>query len=198
LLSLLTTSCIPTTPGGNPTPQNDTTVVYTEFSDSIAQIVFYSNSPDNEETKLIDLDANGTSDINLTWYIGVGFATCKIAPINTCSIITKNLQYSATDFFNLNDNISSANYIISSSFYTTGPENGISITGGSFSYTDRLLGFTLNKPDGIHYGWMKVSYSATFPPPFGGFVSAPSSVIFKINSMAYKKAPDTPIQAGVY
>ncbi len=197
-------SCIPTPPSGgiNPTPQTDTTVIYREFSDSIAMTYFirptdpYLSSKQKDVS--VDLDSNGIDDIFLSLYINEGMATAKVTPLNSCSILTK-LDRGYDAFFNSNDIISNASYSMSSSpFYTIGANN-LNPLGATLTASNKLLGFALLMADGIHYGWLNLTHTATFPATLGGIgIASPSLVKCKLNSMAFKIAPNTAIQAGKY
>ena len=73
LLSLFATSCIPTVPGGNPTPtpQTDTSVVYKNPNVLVA---LFDNQLLIKDT--MDLDSNGINDISFEPYEGTpGYLT---------------------------------------------------------------------------------------------------------------------------
>lgn len=197
LLNLFTTSCIPTVPGGNPTPvpQTDTTVIYTTFSDSASQLIYQNFIWD--VNKSVDLDGDGTYDIYLDWYINEGQSVCKIHPLAACNVLYNSRQPS-TGYYNLNDTIDNRDSTNFFGFLPVGA-NSLSTLANTVTNNNKLAGFTLTKADGIHYGWMNVSITATYPITVGGIgISAASYAKFKINSMAYKIAPNTPILAGKY
>ena len=186
-------SCIPTLPvGGNPTP-TDTTVVYTEFSDSLI-------CPDDDNTLQVDLDADGVSDIHLSWFTNVGQAVCKIWPLTPCTILFHDVSFPFSQFLNANETIDGTvglgvkkdDGTVVDNLEEFFPIGANSYAVGTVSTNNKLLGFTLTKGDGVHYGWMNVSITATYTVAVGG----PSYAKFQINSMAYKKAPNTVILAG--
>ncbi len=190
--------CVPTPGGGvNPAPQTDSTVIFRSFTDSIA-MAHYNLNPYIDKSVNIDLDSNGTNDINVYIFSGEGMAVGVINPLNNCTLLTK-LDRNYDAFYVANDFINNTGYAINpGNNYTIGLNNS-NLMGANLSAYNKLLGFTLLLPDGVHYGWINISMTASYPPTIMGIgIAAPSTVKCKINSMAYKIASNTAIQAGKY
>lgn len=179
LLSLLVTSCIPTTPGGNPTPtpQTDTTVVYRLVNWQVQ---------DNYVGDSIDLDSNNINDLridNASFVTNTGIS--NIYSINGAELGRKDGLFgdlsSQTFDFTSND-------LINNSYFTDSRLELISSIGSTKNY---IIGFRLLQNDGFHYGWMNVKFTTS--SNFG---------VYQLNTTlvnyAYKIAPNTPIQAGKF
>ena len=175
LLSLLATSCIPTTPvGGNPTPtpQADTSVVYKNPNVVVA---LFDNQLLIKDT--MDLDSNGINDISFEPYEGTpGYLTTTNHALNSMQIMSS--------LFNLNDIINA----------TLNTFNFVAFSAQSDGTTTTYVGFKLLQNDGYHYGWLQLKMEVKFYTIFSPTTKIKTTLI----NYAYKKAPNTPIQAGVY
>ena len=179
LLSLFATSCIPTVPGGNPTPQTDTSVVY-RAPNWLVQNNYTGDS--------IDLDSNGVCDLRID---NASFVT-NIAVTNIYSINNAELGRKDSSFGSLSGD--GYNFLVNDLineiyFPDTRIEIGQTVNTGA---KNALIGFRLLQSDGYHYGWMNVKLESTLLP------FSPYDIKTTLINYAYKKAPNTPILAGKY
>jgi hypothetical protein len=174
LLSLFATSCIPTVPGGNPTPtpQTDTSVVYKNPNVLVA---LFDNQLLIKDT--MDLDSNGINDISFEPYEGTpGYLTTTNHALNSMQIMSS--------LFNLNDTINA----------TLNTFNFVAFSAQSDGTTTTYVGFKLLQNDGYHYGWLQLKMEVKFYTIFSPTTKIKTTLI----NYAYKIAPNTPIQAGKY
>lgn len=191
LLSLFTTSCIPTTPvGGNPTPtpQTDTSVVY-RLTNKV--VVDLNTTTNNYMGIPVDIDSNGTDDFHFDAYNGnYGYANTNIWSYDSTELASKNDTSTSLNRFKflVNDVIDNAyfstNWIQFHTNYNT--------SGSQTAYA----GFRLIKSDGYHYGWMQFKMDVVFDGFSPWFVA--HNIKLTLINYAYKIAPNTPIQAGKY
>lgn len=125
--------------------------------------------------KTVDINGDGTDDLEMTAFYSY-FGGKSFKGINGTSLYVK----ADTDvFFNPSQLISDTSApAIDNTVYSNATETG-------------YIGFGLTLPDGIHYGWLKVSGKYAEALPF-------VSVTATLNNAAYSRTPGSSIPAGKF
>lgn len=188
MLTVFLTSCIPTIPGGNPTPTppSDSTVVYKLANEIVTNL---NPSTGDYSCYYKDIDSNGMDDIYFCPYNGVyGSAVSNIFSVDSSTqlAIKNTADYTNGYIFSLNDTITRANFPYN---HIT---NGMQSNGTKIVY----VGFRILQNNGYHYGWMQIKMEVAFTglPPYAVAGTIKTTLI----NYAYKKAPNTSILTGKY